>query len=136
MSDTKKILEKEVKGLCDYLNKIATGNVYRCCDEERFKTARCPHCGQIMELYDMRDYLYSEDIYDTEYTIDNNGEYKSTKMWTALGGPTVWLDTATSIGAAKGAWGSDEAFSALSAEAIEAIDRVAANMYSELKQCA
>jgi hypothetical protein len=63
---------------------------------------------------------YLSDVLDFEYTIDSQKRYRSVKVWVALGGPNIWIDT--SEGAVKGAWGGDRASAWLPREVCDEID--------------
>lgn len=56
--------------------------------------------GETMSLYE-----YFCNALDFEYTITSKREYKSVKIWVALGGPNVWIDTSDSC--VHLAWGMD-----------------------------
>lgn len=47
---------------------------------------------------------YFEDALDVEYTMNSRGEYLGARVYVALGGPNIWVDTRErEIG---GAWGT------------------------------
>lgn len=45
--------------------------------------------GEEKSMYD-----YLSDILDYSITIDSQMRYQSCKVWVALGGPNIWIDTA------------------------------------------
>jgi hypothetical protein len=47
---------------------------------------------------------YLKDAIDIEYAIDSRGKYIGSKIYVALGGPTIWIDTR--YGNVEGRWGS------------------------------
>lgn len=78
--------------------------------------------GNELSLYD-----YLADVLDYEFTVDSRKEYKAAKIWVALGGPTVWIDTAER--AVKLAWGTDHEEYALNWNICEEIDDVMQEIY-------
>lgn len=78
--------------------------------------------GEQMGLYD-----YLNDVLDYEFTVDCRKEYKSAKIWVALGGPDVWIDTADR--AVKLAWGTDRAEYALDWGVCDEIDDIMREIY-------
>lgn len=73
MKDFEKECEQQVKDIANYLNDIASGNV----NEE----------DECQSLYD-----YFDDVYDIEYRIDGEGNYKSVSLMIACGGPNIYVD--------------------------------------------
>lgn len=78
--------------------------------------------GNELSLYD-----YLADVLDYEFTVDSRKEYKAAKIWVALGGPNVWIDTAER--AVKLAWGTDREEYALNWDVCEEIDDVMQDIY-------
>lgn len=78
--------------------------------------------GNELSLYD-----YLNDILDYEFTIDSQKEYKSAKIWVALGGPNVWIDTAER--AVKLAWGTDREEYLLDQDVCNEIDDIMQYFY-------
>lgn len=78
--------------------------------------------GETMTLYD-----YFADVLDFEYTIDRRKEYRSVKVWVALGGPNVWIDTRTA--SVNLAWGSDREEFALDYDVRDEIDGIFEDFY-------
>lgn len=81
--------------------------------------------GEQATMYD-----YFDDALDWEYTIDRNGEYIGVRVYVALGGPNVWIDTRR--GEIGGAWGADRADQWLPREICDEIDEI----FSEYYACA
>ena len=112
------------------------GRVFRCphCDgvfpiEDGHK---CPHCGEEIDDGDaeqMSVYDYFEDVYDIEYRISGNGEYRSVCIMVACGGPNIYIDTAS--GDVELYWWGDRARYPLSSAARDEID----SYFEELYQC-
>ena len=73
--------------------------------------------GEQATMYD-----YFADPLDFEYTIAANGEYLGVRVYVALGGPNVWIDTRR--GEIGGAWGSDRADRWLPREICDEIDEI------------
>ena len=51
---------------------------------------------------------YFENVYDVEFSIGGNIKYRSVKICLAMGGPSVYFDTAT--GDVTGVWGFGDGF--------------------------
>ena len=78
---------KMCKDIADELTSIYNGEVLT--DE-----------GETMTLYD-----YFSDVLDYEYTVNCHKEFISVKVWVALGGPNIWIDTDDSY--VRLAWGNN-----------------------------
>lgn len=52
-------------------------------------------------------YFEAEDIFDIEYSIDDQLNYRGVRIMIACGGPTVYIDSKT--GSVDLFWGSEEA---------------------------
>lgn len=73
-------------------------------------------------------YDYFQDPLDFEYTIASNGEYLGVRVYVALGGPNVWIDTRR--GEIGGAWGADRADRWLPSEIADEIDEIFSEYYN------
>lgn len=109
----------------------AAGAVHRCpeCDEEiRFPDNvgdkyRCPHCHNVAGVDDYEQlsiWDFLNDVYDVEYHVGSDKEYRSVKIMVACGGPNIYIDTASAL--VKLYWWTDYAEYPLSYEARDAID--------------
>ncbi len=78
--------------------------------------------GEKLSLYD-----YLVDALDFEFIIDNRKEYKSSKIWITLGGPSIWIDTAER--AVKIAWGTDREEYPLDWDVCDKIDDIMQEIY-------
>lgn len=100
-------------------------------------TYRCPHCGNVEDTPlsicccgDMGDFdewdqvglFDTMDIYDIEYRIDADSEYRSVEVMVAGGGPTIYIDT--QIRSIRLYWGGDEVMYPLSYEVSDAMDEM------------
>ena len=74
---------------------------------------------------------YFSDPLDFEYTISSRGEYMGVRVYVALGGPNIWVDTRR--GEIGGAWGCDRADRWLPSEICEEIDSVFSEYYEMTK---
>lgn len=110
-SDSETELESYVDGIRDDIKKLYEAEPT---DEER---EEAEENGDPCDLYS-----YFSDALDVEYICDSHGEYIGAKIWVALGGPNVWIDTRE--GDIRGAWGCDRAESWLPSEICEAIDDI------------
>lgn len=57
----------------------------------------CPNCGgeiveNELEAVSIYDY-FDGDIFDIEYRVDSNKEYRSVRVMIACGGPNIYIDT-------------------------------------------
>ena len=62
--------------------------------------------------YPTSPYEFISDALDIEYTIDREGRYTGAKMWTTVGGPTIWVEIDGhhgDHGYIYGTWGGDKA---------------------------
>lgn len=105
---------------------------------------RCLECGNIVtdpinvcQCGDMDSVdewepvgLLEEDyVYDVEYCIGGDLEYRSVALMIAGGGPTIYIDTGR--GAVTLSYGSDEAYAWLPSEVRDEIDGYYIDMYEE-----
>jgi hypothetical protein len=113
---------KELKRMCESI-KEELKRLYEAdftdAEIEEMQEAGEPTC-----LYD-----YFNDVLDFEYTINRDKTYKSVKIWVALGGPNICIDT--NYNEVRGFWGSDREFAWLPSEIAEEID----NIFEELYNC-
>ena len=79
--------------------------------------------GEEKGLYD-----YLSDILDFEITINSQMEFSSCKVWITLGGPNVWIDTASHE--IKLAWGGERAELWLPSEICDEIDSYFEEIYN------
>lgn len=92
----------------------------------------CPECGEDIdesELEALTIYDYFDDVFDIEYRIGSDKEYRSVCVMVACGGPNIYINTATKN--VELYWWTDEASYPLSYEAVEQID----NYFEELFNC-
>lgn len=137
------------KRLAEDLETYTDGNGYRCplCgelhqmteyeaseheDEAGFTRYTCPNCGgdieeSQLEAVSIYDY-FTNDIFDIEYRISGNKEFKSVKIMIACGGPNIYIDTATK--AVQLFWWSDFAEYPISYEAAEAVNEYFEDLYN------
>ena len=98
------------KSIAERLEMYTNGNGYKCphCDEvhdfpeyERTEHENehgdilyiCPACEEeIEEAVSIWDY-FQNDIYDIEYRIGSDKEYRSVRFMVACGGPNIYIDT-------------------------------------------
>lgn len=79
--------------------------------------------GEIITLYD-----YLCDALDFEYTITSQKTYKSVKVFVTLGGPNVWIDTATAC--VHLAWCNERCEYPLSYDVCDEIDNIFEDYYN------
>ena len=106
-------LQNYVNNIFDELNAIYEG---RATNED----------GEQATFYD-----YFQDALDYEYTIGSNGDYLGVRVYVALGGPNIWVDTRR--GEIGGAWGTDRADRWLPSEIANEIDAIFSEYYEMTK---
>lgn len=129
------------KLIAEKIELYASGSAYKCshCGEVHEMTAyeetehenesgetcyTCPNCGEDIEASELEavsiyDY-FDSDIFDIEYRIDGNKQYKTVSVMIACGGPNIYIDTQRKAVILR--WWTDSADYSLSFEACEAID--------------
>lgn len=136
---------KRCAAIAQELEDITDGRLYRCphCrnefnidDLEEYETEdgetaiKCSDCEEeliVDELESLTVYDYFENSYDVEYTLDYEKQYKSIKIWVAVGGPSIWVDT--NVGEVKLAWWGQKASADLSKSACDMIDEYGEELY-------
>lgn len=120
--------QKYCKRIADELEDIAAGCVYRCPEcGAQIKTPgeRCNQCGAEVDPDDAERvsmYDYMDDVLDIEYIIDSTREYIGARLYVALGGPTIYVDTRDQ--SVRLYWGGERAEWGLSCNACDALDDV------------
>lgn len=119
---------------------------------------RCPECGEIISLpyeegegveldcgckVDIDDlddldevnmYDYFEDhMYDIEYTIGGDFDYRGARVMIACGGPNIYINTNNKR--VELYWWGDTAYAALSDRAVDAIDAYFEDGYNMRREC-
>lgn len=79
--------------------------------------------GEEKTLFD-----YLSDILDFEITINSQMEFSSCKVWIALGGPNIWIDTAERE--IKLAWGGERESIYLDSDICDEIDSYFEEIYN------
>lgn len=78
----------------------------------------------------MWDWFSCDDVYDIEYMIGSDGEYRGVRLMVACGGPNIYINTRR--GEIEGYWWTDSATAWLPSEVCNAIDDVWSEYYSML----
>ena len=108
-------LEKMVRSEAAELKALYEG-----LDEEEMQ--RREDAGENMDLYD-----YINDTLDIEYILDSTFTLIGTKLYVALGGPTIYVDTRDNE--VVGSWGTEKVVRWLPSEIADEInDMVTENM--------
>lgn len=92
------------KRIAEEIEAIAEGKFYRCpdCgelyeiddDTDDDGPHTCPNCDSEIEYPEQATlYDYFSDVYDIEYRISGNGEFRSVRLMVACGGPNIYVDT-------------------------------------------
>lgn len=74
------------------------GEIHRRNWDEINDVFRCPACGDVGSVDDWETisiWEYFDDVFDIEYRIGSDREYRSVCVMVACGGPNVYIDTAT-----------------------------------------
>lgn len=109
------------KNIADELEQIASGELYISPITGDYITyADTLQCDEECEQVTMYDYF--NDVYNIEYHIDGNGEYKSVELMVACGGPNIYVSTKSC--AVELYWGSDQEIYRITSDAIEQINDV------------
>ena len=82
--------------------------------------------GETLSLYD-----YFSDILDFDFIINSRLEYSAVKIYVALGGPTVWIDTYSRSVELR--WGNEEASYYLTSDIIDEINDYWEEYYNSCK---
>ena len=109
----------------------AGGEVYRCPDcgevlrlpDDVGDKYRCPGCGTVSDVDDLEQlsmWDFLTDVYDVEYRVSSDKEYRSVRVMVACGGPNIYIDTASAM--VKLYWWTEYAEFPLSYDARDAID--------------
>jgi predicted RNA-binding Zn-ribbon protein involved in translation (DUF1610 family) len=101
---TKRENENHCECIALELEGYAAGEYYACpdCGEAIYLTDevgdkyKCPSCGSVNDTDDFEqlgllDYL--RDVYDVEYRIGGDREYRNVRLMVACGGPNIYIDT-------------------------------------------
>ena len=128
--------------IAEELEAYADGKIYKCphCGEEYHIDEAdetedghtCPHCNEEIDERDAEQlslYDYFDDIFDIEYRISGNREFRSVCIMIACGGPNIYIDTGTRK--VELYWWSDRASYPIHYETIDEIDAY----FEELYQC-
>ena len=84
-----------------------------------------PDSGKTLDFYD-----YFDDALDWDYTIDREKRYSSVKVWIAVGGPNVWIDTRDAY--VRIAWGYTREELPIPYSIRDEIDEVFQQYYEEM----
>lgn len=136
------------KHIADTLELYTDGNGYKCPHCERVHhwdeydehenenggtCYTCPNCGgdieeNELEAVSIYDY-FNDDIYDIEYRVGGDRQYRSVSLMVACGGPNIYIDTKRR--AVLLYWWTDFAEYPLTSSACDAVD----NYFEELFNC-
>lgn len=127
------------KRIAEEIEAIAEGKFYRCpdCgelyeiddDTDDDGPHTCPNCGSDIEYPEQATlYDYFSDVYDIEYRIGGNGEFRSVRLMVACGGPNIYVDTG--LQSVELYWWSDRASYGLTSDACDQIDSEFEELYA------
>lgn len=94
----------------------------------------CPNCGgdvdeSELEAVSIYDYFERTEIYDIEYRIGSDKEYRSVALMVACGGPNIFIDTKSKLVHLH--WWTEYAEYPLDYDAVDEID----NYFTDLFNC-
>lgn len=130
------------------LDEIARGNCYKCpeCGEvitfdngqynQGSEEYTCQECGKTSPEYELEAYTVCDwlcDALNIEYTVSSRLDYVAARIYVALGGPTVWIDTRDS--AVHLSWGTDTAWYPLDTDTAAAVDAEVEECYDMARGC-
>lgn len=133
--------------IANELDAFASGDMIRCpeCNEivstpyEEGKSVELD-CGCKVDIDDIDDldevsmYDYFEDhIYDIEYTISDDFDYRGARVMITYGGPNIYINTNNKR--VELYWWGDTAYTALSNRAVETIDAYFEDLYNMRREC-
>lgn len=111
---------KHCKMIAENLDAIAEGRAYF---DEDHNIDFVPDGEDIPEGCDqvsMWDYF--DDVYDIEYRLDSDKEYKSVALMVACGGPNIWVDSGSNK--VELFWWGDYAYWTFSPDVSTEIDEI------------
>ena len=139
-----------VKGIADNLEKVASGDYFMYegelfpIDTDDFSEVEGCRYDEESDMYIMPDgeelcesdvypvdilEWLGDNIYDVEYTIGRDKEYRGVRLMIACGGPDIYLNTRT--GDVELYWWNESARYPMSSDVVNMID----SMYEELFAC-
>ena len=138
---TNKENRNHCKRIAELLEEYVNGDIYKCpecgdhCnmeegENEDGKTIYKCSCGCVSEYEpeQMTLYDYLEDVYDIEYRISGDGDFRSVQIMVACGGPNIYIDTASKQ--VELYWWTDRADYPISYDAANALDEWAEEHYN------
>ncbi len=149
INETLRENENHCKHIADELNAIAEGRIYKCpecentfslddiedydVDDECAEYELPCRCGSTHDIEDLEQvsmYDYITDVYDIEYRIGGNREYRSCALMVAGGGPNIYVDTGSKM--VELYWWGDRASWGLYKETVEQIDECMEELYRSM----
>ena len=140
--DRCKYIANEIEKIasCDYHKCPHCGEVHEMGEYEEseheneagYTCYTCPCCKEEIEEDDLEElsmWDYFNDVFDIEYRIGSDKEYRSVCVMVACGGPNIYVDTQSKR--VELYWGGEEAHAYLSNEACAEIDSI----FEELFNC-
>ena len=129
------------KRIAEELEAYTEGKIYKCpiCGElysiddaeETEDGHKCPACDEEIEDGDEEQqslYDYFNDVFDIEYRISGNREFRSVQIMVACGGPNIYIDTGTAQ--VELYWWTDRASYPISYNARDEIDAYFEDLYN------
>lgn len=134
---------EQCKSIAKTLEAIANGEIFICpeCGEwirgdeceynETMDVITCRNCGAEFssddaEQVSMFDYL--EDVFDIEYRVGSDKEYRSARIMIACGGPNIYIDTKNAL--VQLYWWTDYAEFPISYEARDVLDEYMEELFN------
>lgn len=107
--------QRHVESIAEELKKVYNGEVE---NED----------GEIVSFWEYFVGEEADDVYDVEYTIGSNKEYRGVRLMVACGGPNIYIDTRA--GEVQLYWWTDKATAWIPREVCDAIDEVWEELYN------
>lgn len=125
-TDTRSDLKKHCDEIADMLKAVSDGELVVDADGE----AEGMYFDGLEEgdTVTMWDYLTTEDVFDIEYTIGSDGDFRGVRLMVACGGPNIYINT--NSGKVEGYWWTDRADAWIPSEICDEINSVWEEYYN------
>lgn len=111
--------QQHVNQIANKLDKIACGALYKDTEGEEHDCSGMAEIPEDWEQESVYDY-FEGSVYDFNFILDANRQYRAGRALVAFGGPTIWVDTERE--SVDLYWWGNEAHAPLSRNATNALD--------------
>lgn len=119
------------KRIADRLERCCAGDAYKCpsCGNIEYTPEALCCCGDMddMDEWEQLGVLGNTEVFDIEYRIGLDLQYRSVELMIAGGGPSIYIDTQSH--SIELYWGTDHVTYPLSYELCDAIDELFSTAY-------